>query len=346
MSSVSVVIPCYNYGHYLQDAVASAFDGQDGLDVRVLVIDDASTDDSADVARQIAARDARVEVKVHPRNRGHIATYNEGLLEWADADYTVLLSADDRLTPGALRRAADLLDAHPEVGFAYGHPVHFQHGTDLPPARTSVQGWSVWSGQWWIERRFRDAQSCITCPEVMVRTALQKRVGGYDPRLPHTGDMEMWMRLSAYADVGFIRGVDQAFYRVHGNNMNKTYTPVADLKQRRLAYESVLERCAAALPEADRLADMVHRKLAWEALWSAARAYDRGRTQQTPVDELVAFAFDCWPQARRLPIYRGLLVRQRIGEHAMPYLQPLVISAVARKAQNWWWWRSWKLRGF
>jgi glycosyltransferase involved in cell wall biosynthesis len=286
-----------------------------------------------------------VEVSVHPRNRGHIATYNEGLLEWADADYTVLLSADDRLTPGALRRAADLLDAHPEVGFAYGHPLHFEHGSELPPARTDVQGWSVWSGQWWIERRFRDAQSCITSPEVMVRTSLQQRVGGYDPQLPHSGDMEMWMRLSAHAGVGFIRGVDQAFYRVHGKNMNKSYSALTDLKQRRLAYEAVIGRCADVLPDAQRLADIVHRKLAWEALWSAARAYDRGRTGQIPVDELVAFAFDCWPQARRLPIYRGLQVRRRIGAQAMPYLQPLVISAVARRAQNWWWWRSWKLRG-
>ena len=38
-------------------------------------------------------------------NRGHIATFNEGLLDWADGDYCVLISADDKLTPGALRRA-------------------------------------------------------------------------------------------------------------------------------------------------------------------------------------------------------------------------------------------------
>ena len=56
---VSVVIPCYNYGRYLPDAVASALD-QDGLDVDVLVVDDASPDDSAEVARRLAAADPRV----------------------------------------------------------------------------------------------------------------------------------------------------------------------------------------------------------------------------------------------------------------------------------------------
>jgi glycosyltransferase involved in cell wall biosynthesis len=343
--SVSVVIPCYNYGHFLPEAISSALDDQPGSDVRVLVIDDASTDDSAEVARAIAAADGRVQVAEHSANRGHIATYNEGLLEWADGDYTVLLSADDRLAPGALRRAAELLDTHPNVGFAYGHPVRFDAGAPAPAARTNVRGWSVWPGRWWLERRFRDSVSCISSPEVMVRTALQKRVGGYDPRLPHTGDTEMWLRLAAHADVGFVRGADQAFYRVHGHNMTRSRTQLVDLQQRRLAYEAVLARCRDQLPNADHLSDVVHRRLGWEALWCAARAYDRGHTAHTPVDELIAFAFDCWPHASRLPIYRGLKLREWLGPRVMPCLQPFVLSAVGRKAQRWWWWHSWARRG-
>jgi glycosyltransferase involved in cell wall biosynthesis len=345
MSSVSVVIPCYNYGHFLRDAISSALDDQPESDVRVLVIDDASPDGSAEVASAIAASEERVEVAVHTANRGHIATYNEGLLEWADGDYTVLLSADDRLAPGALRRAADLLDAHPSVGFVYGHPVRFQDGMPPPIARTTVRGWSVWPGQWWLERRFRESVSCISSPEVMVRTSLQKKVGGYDPQLPHTGDTEMWLRMAAHADVGYIRGADQAFYRTHGQNMTNSRTPLVDLRQRRLAYETVLERCADKLPDAARLSNAVHRRLGREALWLASRAYDRGRVEQTPVDELVAFAFDCWPEAKRMPVYRGLQMRERLGPGVMPYLQPLILSAIVRKAQSWWWWRSWARRG-
>jgi glycosyltransferase involved in cell wall biosynthesis len=345
MSSVCVVIPCYNYGRFLEEAVSSVLDEQDGMDIRVLIIDDASTDDSVDVARQIAARRPQVEVAVHPVNRGHIATFNEGILEWADSDYTVLLSADDRLTSGSLRRSTDLLDARPEVGFVYGHPLHYRQDSPLPSARTTVRGWSVWPGHWWLERRFRDSHNCITSPEVVVRTSLQKRVGGYDPQLPHAGDIEMWLRLAAHGDVGYVRGADQAFYRVHGQNMTISRTSLVDLRQRRLAYEMALERCADILPDRERLSAVVHRKIAWEALWSAARAYDRRRTQQTPVDELVEFALDCWPEAKTLPVYRALQLRRRIGPTVMPYLQPLVVSAVLRKAQNWWWWQSWKWRG-
>lgn len=345
MSSVSVVIPCYNYGHFLKDAVDSALTGQGGVDVDVLIIDDASTDDSAQVAKQIAAEDPRVQLVVHATNKGNLATYNEGLIDWATGDYSVLLSADDRLIPGALTRAAGLLDANPTVGFVYGRPLHFQEGSPLPVPRTEGRGWSVWPGHWWIERRFKSGVNCITSPEVMVRTSLQQKVGGYDPRLRHSGDLEMWLRLAAHADVGYLRGIDQTYYRVHSSNMTKSRPPVVDLQQRRLAFEVMLETCGDRVQDASRLSQIVHRRLSWEALWIAARAYDRGHTDQIPVDELTAFALDCWPQAARLPVYRGLELRRRIGSRYMPYLQPLILSAVAHKARNWLWWRTWERKG-
>lgn len=346
MSSVSVVIPCYRYGHFLEDAVKSVLDDQPGVDVRVLIIDDASPDDSAEAARAIASRDPRVEVQVHPVNRGHIATYNEGLLDWADGEYSVLLSADDRLTPGALTRATALLDAHPEVGFAYGNVLWFSDGAALPTPRTTSEGWSVLSGHQWLAQRFRHAQTGIISPEVVVRTSVQQRVGGYDPRLTHVGDQEMWLRLAAHGGVGFVRGAHQAYYRRHGQNMSTGYTQLATLAQFRLAHELVLARCQDQLPEPGALWDLVHRRLAWDALLAAARSYDRGRTEQTPVDELVEFALETWPRVTRLPLYRTLQWRRRVGPRMMPYLQPFVLPAAAvRRAQSMTRARAWQLRG-
>ena len=137
--------------------------------------------------------DDRVEVIVHPVNQGHIATYNEGLLDWADGDYCVLISADDMLTPGALHRAADLLDAHPEVGFVYGKVVRFRDGEKLRPARTTSRPPTIWPGHRWLEQRFKDAHTCVFSPEVVMRTSVQHQVGGYNPDLYHTSDVEMWM---------------------------------------------------------------------------------------------------------------------------------------------------------
>jgi glycosyltransferase involved in cell wall biosynthesis len=344
MGSFSVVILCYNYGRFLDDAVASVL-SQAGVDLRVLIIDDASTDDSSEVAKRYAADDPRVELTVHAVNRGTIASANEGL-EWADGDYTVVVDADDLLTPGALRRAMDLLDAHPGVGFVYGNALRFTHGTPLPTVRTRVTGWSVWPGQLWLERRFRQAQNCLVGPETVVRTSVQKRVGGYDPRMPHTSDFELWLRLAANADVGYIRGADQLYYRRHGQNLSMAWPPLPTLHQYRLAFEAALDDYGDKLPGAPRLSDLVHRRLARDALVLAARAYDKGRTEETPIDEFVAFAFDCWPEAKKLPIYQTLQLRKRIGPRAMPYLQPFILPSAGRKAQSWWWRQSWRRRGF
>lgn len=323
----------------------SVLTGQDGVNVRVLVIDDASTDNSVEVAKALAEEDSRVEVAVHAVNRGNIATYNEGLLEWADGDYTVLLSADDRLTPGSLTRAVQLLDTNQRVGFAYGHPLHFREGEPLPTPRTEVRGWSIWPGKWWIERCFRSAVNCITSPEVVVRTSLQKKAGGYDARLPHTADFEIWMRLAAHADVGYIRGVDQAFYRLHGHNMTTERTTIVDLSQRQTAFDALLETCGDRLANPDYLYKIVHKKLSSEAVRSASRAYDRGRTDQVPVDELVAFGLNCWPAISRTAAYRGLRFRQAVGPRWMPYLQPFIWSAITQKIGNKLWWRSWERHG-
>ena len=344
--SVSVVIPCYNYGSFLEAAVRSVLEEQPGVDVRVLVIDDASPDGSGEIARNIAANNQRVEVSVHRRNVGHIATYNEGLLDWASGDYCVLLSADDRLTPGALSRATALLDACPDVGFAYGNVVWFADGDPLPSARTAVRGWSVRSGQEWLERSFRWSRTGIVSPEVVARTELQHRVGGYDRRLTHVGDQEMWLRFAAHADVGFVRGADQAYYRRHGRNMSSGYGETETLQQFRAAFDSVLCSYGDRLPDPTHLSSVGRRRLAWEALVTAARSYDKGRVDPTTVQELLDFAVDCWPDARGLMVYRTLKLRQSAGPRAARMFQPLTLPAAgARRVGTWRRNRSWLRHG-
>ncbi len=354
MSSVSVVIPCYRYGHFLEAAVSSVTDDQPGVDVRVLIIDDASPDDSATVARAIASRRPEVEVVVHDTNRGNIATFNEGLLDWAAGDYTLLMSADDRATPGALARARDLMDAHPGVGFAYGRALYVRDGAPLPAARTRVRGWAVWSGQQWLLERFRQAENPITSPEIIVRTSLQQRVGGYDPGLPRAADMEMYMRLAAHGDVGFVKGVDQAFYRLHDENMHTAVTSLMDLVQRRSVFELVLERYGDAIEDPEQASTLVHRQLAREALWAAGRVHDLGRLRRTElgrrllgggshetgedVGPLLDFAQDCWPGITRVALYRTVAARSRLGPRDLQFM-------LQQKGQWWLRRRSWKYRG-
>src|SRR5437879_1067139 len=107
MSIVEVIVPCYNYGRFLRTCVESVL-GQGEVEVRVLIVDDASQDDSETIGRALAAEDRRVQYRRHAVNQGHIATYNEGI-DWLSGDYILLLSADDMLTPGAFARATKVL---------------------------------------------------------------------------------------------------------------------------------------------------------------------------------------------------------------------------------------------
>src|SRR3979490_235845 len=104
MSSVDVIVPCYRYGKFLRQCVESVLT-QEGVAIRVMVIDDASPDDTAEIAESLLKEDSRVSYISHKSNKGHISTYNEGI-DWVSADYMLILSADDYLLPGALARAA------------------------------------------------------------------------------------------------------------------------------------------------------------------------------------------------------------------------------------------------
>jgi hypothetical protein len=234
--TVSVVVPCYNYGHFLPANVSSIL-GQSGVQVEVIIIDDASADGSADVARRLADSDSRVHAIVHRVNQGHIATYNEGLAT-ATGEFLVLLSADDLLVRGSLQRAVTLMTSYPSVGLVYGHPRTF---ADVVPApRTAVRSWSVWRGSDWIRRQCRRGMSIIYSPEAVVRASVQRAVGDYRAELPHTADLEMWLRIASVSDVGRVNGPDQAFRREHPRSMMHTsYSSVlTDLDERRRAFAS------------------------------------------------------------------------------------------------------------
>lgn len=225
MPTFDVVIPCYNYARFLEPAVRSVLD-QEGADVRVLIIDDCSTDDSALVGQRLADADPRVEFRRHETNKGHIATYNEGLIGWAKAEYSLLLSADDVAAPGAFQRAAKLFETSESIGFVFGQARIFSHdGLELASDDNSASA-TVIEGADFIKFCCESCYNPVPTPSAIVRTAWQQRFGGYRSDLPHSGDLEMWMRFAQRGAVGHIPCI-QAGYRWHGSNMgNQYYTKI------------------------------------------------------------------------------------------------------------------------
>ncbi|WP_424183346.1 hypothetical protein ACOBQX_15145 [Actinokineospora sp. G85] len=187
-----------------------------------------------------------------------------------------------------------------------------------------------------MRRRFALGDGCITSPEVVVRTTLQHELGGYDPELRHTGDIEMWMRFALHADVGYLRGVDQAYYRVHGQNMSAAYyaSVVADLRQRLAAYTAITTRDDNPLPDKHALDHQVRRVLSRDALRRAGRAYDKGTLDRDPVDELVAFAQETSGDVTSLPEWHTYRLRERLGPKRARVLSPLVLTAPARRIRQ------------
>jgi glycosyltransferase involved in cell wall biosynthesis len=342
-TSFSVVIPCYNYAHYLKGCVESIL--CQGVKVQVIVIDDCSTDETPAVGISLA-NDPRVTFIRHETNQGHIKTYNEGLA-LATGDYTALISADDLLTPGALRRARAVFDAHPEVGMVYGHAPYFQSNDNLPKARIGKPRVDIWDGRNWIVQRCKSATSCISSPEVVVRTSLQRQLGGYCADLPHAGDLEMWLRFAAYSSIAYLAEVDQAYYRRHNASMQSTRfnSVLADLRERRAAFEAVFNAHGHKIEDMERLREIALRALAKEALWRACWSFDRRRVDQAFVDDLETFAKETYPGARSLTEYRGLQWRRRLGTRWPPILQPILPSGYIHWVKRKMLWRRHRLRG-
>lgn len=326
MTRCDVIVPCYNYGRFLQACVDSIL-GQPDCDVRVLILDDRSSDDSLAVARGIAERDARVTVVHHPVNRGHIATYNEGI-DWAGAKYMLLLSADDLLAPGALARALDLMETDSNVGFVYGRALKFSDESDaVAEPLTGEPRSSVWKGIDFINAVCATPECPVPTATAVVRTSTQKRVGGYRAELPHAGDLEMWLRFAANGDVGMIDAV-QAFTRVHGENMRFAYLAnrmMGDYRQRYEAFRHFFASEWAAAPRIHELSTLAYRRLAEEILWDAANAFEEEAGEH--VDPLARLAREIHPGIVRSAHWWKLSLKRLVGPKAWRGVAPAIAGA-------------------
>lgn len=332
MVNCDVIVPCYNYGRFLTSCVESVLE-ESSCQIRILILDDASTDNSFAIAREIAARDGRVHVVRHEANKRHIATYNEGI-NWVDADYMLLLSADDLVAPGALGRAIALMEAHKDVHFVYGKAIKFADESELPadpPAGRQVST-TIRAGRDFIKDLCVTPLNPIQTATAVVRAPVQKRVGGYDPRLPHAGDLEMWLRFAAVGAVGIVDAV-QAFTRIHGANMRFTYATdagIRDFLQRRDAYQIFFASPLAAGPEIGQLSAAASRSLAEEALWNAARAAEEGAREAAA--RWSALAKETHPAIVATPLWWKFQLRKQMGPRLSRSVSRLLEGAKRRLA--------------
>jgi glycosyltransferase involved in cell wall biosynthesis len=196
---VSVVVPSYNHGRYVQAAVQSVLD-QSYAHVELIVIDDGSTDDSLEILERLGGG---FHLQSQP-NAGQAVTLNRG---WTMARGEILsyLSADDLLMPHAIATAVEYLRRSPATVMVYGD-------FDLIDERSRVL------------RRVRAPDfdyfdmvvntACLPGPGVFFRRGAHEAAGGWNPAFRQWPDYDYWLRLGLQ---GSFRRIPQALaaFRVH-----------------------------------------------------------------------------------------------------------------------------------
>jgi len=265
--AVSIVVPVYDDGVYLLDALASVEQWADASH-ELIVVDDGSTD--PETLRILDAIRARGTTVLRQVNGGLSSARNAGI-ERARGRYVLPLDADNRLRPGFLELAVAALDQAPDVGVIYGDRQLFgaRSGVYRQPAfdlRKLLGG--------------NDIDACA-----LYRRALWEDVGGYDTEMICLEDWEFWLH-AGRRGWQFRHVPQEAFdYRVRGNSL---FSTIHDPAVRRHVFARLLERHGQLLHEhvpwplrivsrmatpflSERSADALasfERRLFWRTLWS------------------------------------------------------------------------------
>ena len=199
--TVSIVIPAYNPGVYLDEALQSVL-AQTFGDWECLVVDDGSNEDLS----RIAGLDARITLMRQP-NRGVSVARNAGLLA-TSAPYVAFLDSDDLWLPDKLERQIELLRSRPEVALCH---TAFR----VLDERGQLQS-ATWGG---ALRSYSEllSSSGICLSTVMLRRSCLAASGLFDPLLRAAEDYDLWLKLARHYQLEF-EPQELVHYRVHGSN--------------------------------------------------------------------------------------------------------------------------------
>ena len=268
MARIDVIVPCYQYGHYLRDCVGSVLTQE--VDLRVLIIDNASTDNSLEVANELAAQDPRVEILSRKKNLGRHASYNDGI-DWVSADYFALVDADDLLAPGCLKRAASVMEQHPDLSFTYGLELRMSFPPGVVPVAQDrgPTAWEITNGIDFIQLLCRNALCHVGPTSVIRRTSAQRKIGYHRPALRYTDDLEIFLRLATVGNVAYTSST-QSIRRMHDSQLSGYYHgfPARDFAERQAAFDSFFSHEGSQIADAERLHRRAIQRLSDQAYWS------------------------------------------------------------------------------
>ena len=220
-SLVTVVTPVFNGAEHLA-ATLNSVGHQTMQSWEHIVVNDGSTDDSAEIVRHQCSLDSRVSL-VQQNNQGLSAARNVGFQHASDtARYVIFLDDDDLMRPRCLERLVAALEAAPESLAAHGEVAAVDasgHHMELArieasARRTVVRPERIWSRRTDVRHLTPDEPSTIdalayvlfiyTVGQVLIRRSFFEELGGFDPLLRVAQDYDLWLRMSSRSPLGFV----------------------------------------------------------------------------------------------------------------------------------------------
>lgn len=301
MGGIDVVVPCYQYGRFLAESVGSIL-SQSVQDLRVLIIDNGSTDNTPEVARQIASCDPRVEIMTFKTNRGQHASYNAGI-DWASSELFMISDADDVLAPGCLSRAVDVLSADQSIAFAHGKELETNAPAEILAKLTGQvepTDWQISQGRGFIDRMCRAGNNIVGTTTVVRRTSMQKMAGYYPLELERAIDVNMWLRLATFGQVAETEAV-QAIRRRHPSQLSEFYRGklICDFVELYNNFDHFFRNEGALIQDSRDARRTAKRKIASNAFVASAKRFLKGRAAES--GELFNFAFAAWRRSQDDP---------------------------------------------
>ena len=219
---LSVIVPNHNYGRFIEDTIASIA-RQNYAPVEVIIVDDASTDDSvARIHAAIEKHGAALNIRLieFTQNAGKVAAVNRAL-EVASGEYCLLLDSDDLLKDNHLVRCMSVLErarmADPKVGFAYSdcHLID-DEGTFLERGRSAP-----------FDAKLIETLSYIPEPALIMMAAM-KEAAPFDETVRRGTKQDKWLRIIANGWTGVYIPEPLFCYRMHQNNLSGIGKRVTD----------------------------------------------------------------------------------------------------------------------
>ncbi len=248
-SLVTVICLCYNHAQFLIEAVDSVL-AQDYSAIQIIVIDDASTDNSQKLLKEYYSDNSEVELVLHDKNQGNCKSFNEGLI-LAKGEYIIDFATDDVMLFNRIAEQIKCFESDTETGVVYTNTEYIDDkGAFLTNHR--AEGDLLPSGNVFSEVLMKHVYEPSS---IMVRKSVFDELGGYDESLAYE-DFDFVLRSSRLTKVAYIPKVLTKRRKV-GESLSSQLT--------KIGYKKMFESTYRVCEQAHNWCETAEELKAWDA---------------------------------------------------------------------------------